>query len=228
MISLCYVVLQRVFQLVCLRFRSTASKELEIVVLRHELAVLCRQARRPAFRSADRLFLAAASRMLPRGSWSSFLVTPATLLRWHRRLVANYWTYTRRAGRPPIIREIRALIVRLARENPRWGYLRIVGELKGLGVIVSATTVKKVLREEQLGPAGKRKDRLAPAVVRAVLHRNRQSPRVPGRLHASSRRRMGDAAGAACRMDALRACRPGPIPDSRPRSQVHARFRCRL
>ena len=157
MISLCYVVLQRVFQLVCLRFRSTASKELEIVVLRHELAVLRRQVRRPAFRSADRLFLAAASRMLPRGSWSSFLVTPATLLRWHRRLVANYWTYTRRAGRPPIIREIRALIVRLARENPRWGYLRIVGELKGLGVIVSATTVKKVLREEQLGPAGKRK-----------------------------------------------------------------------
>ena len=156
MISLCYVVLQRVLQLVCRRVRSTASKELEIVVLRHELAVLRRQVRRPAFRSADRLFLAAASRMLPRGSWSSFLVTPTTLLRWHRRLVANHWTYTRRAGRPPISRDVRALIVRLARENPRWGYLRIVGELKGLGVIVSATTVKKVLREEQLGPAGKR------------------------------------------------------------------------
>ena len=98
MISLCYVVLQRVLQLVCLRFRSTASTELEIIVLRHELAVLRRQVRRPAFRSADRLFLAAASRMLPRGSWSSFLVTPATLLRWHRRLVANQWTHTRRAG----------------------------------------------------------------------------------------------------------------------------------
>ena len=142
MISLCYVVLQRVFQLVCLRFRSTASKELELVVLRHELAVLRRQVRRPAFRSADRLFLAAASRMLPRGSWSSFLVTPATLLRWHPRLVANHWTHTRRAGRPPISREVRALIVRLARENPRWRYFRIVGELKGLGVMVSATTVK--------------------------------------------------------------------------------------
>jgi putative transposase len=144
-ISFSYVVLQRVLQLVCLQFRSTASKELEIVVLRHELAVLRRQVRRPAFRAADRLFLAAASRMLPRGSWSSFLVMPATLLRWHRRLVANHWTYTRRAGRPPISREVRALIVRLARENPRWGCLRIVGELKGLGVMVSATTVKKVL-----------------------------------------------------------------------------------
>jgi putative transposase len=156
-LSLCYVVLQRVLQLVCFRFRSTAFKELEIVVLRHELAVLRRQVRRPASRSADRMFWAAASRMLPKGSWSLFVITPATLLRWHRRQVANRWTYKRRAGRPPISREVRALIVRLARENPRWGYLRIVGELKGLGVMVSATTVKKVLLEEQLGPAGKRK-----------------------------------------------------------------------
>jgi hypothetical protein len=114
-ISLCYVVLQRVLQLVCLRFRSTASKEFEIVVLRHELAVLRRQVRQPPFRSADRLFLAAASRMLPKGTCSSFLVTPATLLRWHRRLVANHCTYTRRAHRPPISRDVRALIVRLAR-----------------------------------------------------------------------------------------------------------------
>jgi len=87
-LSLCYVVLQRVLQLVCFRFRSTAFKELEIVVLRHELAVLRRQVRRPASRSADRMFWAAASRMLPKGSWSLFVITPATLLRWHRRLVA--------------------------------------------------------------------------------------------------------------------------------------------
>ena len=156
MISLGYVVLQRVFQLICLRFRSTASKELEIVVLRHELAVLRRHVPRPAFRSVDRMFLAAASRILPRGRSSSFLVTPATLLRWHRHLVANRWTYKRRAGRPRIDQEVRALIMRLARDNPRWGYLRIVGELKGLGVLVSATTVKKVLRQAQLGPAGGR------------------------------------------------------------------------
>src|SRR5919204_5794106 len=135
-------------------FRSTEFKELEIVVLRHELAVLRRQIERPTFRFADRWFLAAAARTLPRVRWSSFLVTPATLLRWHRRLVAKSWTYGRRPGRPPIDGEVRVLIVRLARENPRWGYQRIVGELKGLGVVVSATTVKKILREDQLGPVG--------------------------------------------------------------------------
>jgi putative transposase len=151
-----YVAFQRVLQLVLLLFRSTEFKELEIVVLRHELAVLRRHVGRPIFRSADRWFLAAAARTLPRVRWGSFFVTLATLLRWHRRLVAKRWTYGGRPGRPPIDGDVRALIVRLARENPRWGYQRIVGELKGLGVVVSATTVKKILREEQLGPAGKR------------------------------------------------------------------------
>jgi len=103
------------------------------------------------------VFFAAASRLLPRVTWSSFLVTPATLLRWHRSLVTTRWTYARRRGRSPICQDIRLLIVRLARENPRWGYQRIVGELKGMGMVVSATTVKKVLRGEQLGPAGKRR-----------------------------------------------------------------------
>jgi len=152
-----YIALRRVLQLFGLLFQSTEFKELEIVVLRHELAVLRRQIRRPALRDADRLFLAAASRVLPRVRWSSFLVAPATLLRWHRRLVAKRWTYPRRRGRPPIGRDVRELIVRLARENPRWGYQRIVGELKGMGIAVSATTVKKILREEQLGPAGRRR-----------------------------------------------------------------------
>jgi putative transposase len=156
-LSVVYVAFQRVLQLVLLLFRSTEFKELEIVVLRHEMAVLRRQVGRPTFRSADRWFLAAAARLLPRFRWSSFLVTPATLLRWHRRLVAKRWTYGRPSGRPPINAAVRALIVRLAHENPRWGYPRIVGELKGLGILVSATTVKKILREEQLGPAGKRR-----------------------------------------------------------------------
>ena len=112
--SVVYVALQRILQLVFFLFRSAESKELEIVVLRNELAVLRRQVRRPAFRAADRIFLAAASRRLPRVSWSVFLVTPATLLRWHRRLVARRWTYARPPGRPPFSREVRALIVRLA------------------------------------------------------------------------------------------------------------------
>jgi putative transposase len=79
-----------------------------------------------------------------------------TLLRWHRRLVARRWTYGGRNGRPPIGREIRELVLRLAHENPRWGYQRIVGELNGLGIAVSATTVKKILRQAGLGPAGSR------------------------------------------------------------------------
>jgi len=156
LLSVSYVAIQRILQLVSLLFRSTEFKELEIVLLRHELAVLRRQVRRPTFEPADRLFLAAVSRLLPRTRGTAFLVAPSTLLLWHRRLVANRWTVARPAGRPPISREVRALIVRAARENPRWGYQRIVGELKGLGIAVSATTVRKVLPEQQLGPAGTR------------------------------------------------------------------------
>src|SRR3954468_2340592 len=108
-------------QLVALACRSEELKELEIVVLRHELAVLRRQVAQPALRSADRTFLAAASRLLSRKRWSSFFVTPDTLIRWHRQLVARRWTYsTPRAGRPPIGGEIRELVLRLARENRRW------------------------------------------------------------------------------------------------------------
>jgi transposase InsO family protein len=156
LLSILYVALQRVLQLLFLRFRSTLSKDLEIVVLRHQIAVLRRHVRRPAFRAADRVFLSAASRLLPRIDWSAFVVTPATLLRWHRLLVAKRWTYTRPPGRPTIPAGVRALIVRLARENPRWGYQRIVGELKSLGVAVSATTVKKILRAAGLGPTVRR------------------------------------------------------------------------
>jgi transposase InsO family protein len=102
------------------------------------------------------VFLAAASRLLPRSSWRSFVITPATLLRWHRRLVAKRWTYAGRVGRPRIGGEIRKLVLRFARENPRWGYQRIAGELRGLGFAVSATTVRNLLREAGLGPAGVR------------------------------------------------------------------------
>jgi putative transposase len=154
--SLGYLTLRCLLQIVLLRSRSESSKELEIVVLRHELSVLRRQAGRPQLRPSDRLLLAAASRALPRSRWGSFLVTPATLLRWHRRLVARRWTYARRAGRPPVGGEIRELVLRLARENPRWGYKRIVGEINGLGLKVSTTTVRKILRQAGIGPAGER------------------------------------------------------------------------
>jgi putative transposase len=156
-LSLCYLALRRLLELAGLRFRSSEFKELEIVVLRHELAVLRRQVARASLRPVDRAFLAAASRLLPRTSWRSFFVTPGTLLRWHRQLVARRWTYRqKRLGRPPVASETRALVLRLARENPRWGYQRIAGELAGLGVAPSATTVRKILREAGLPPAGER------------------------------------------------------------------------
>ena len=156
LIAICCVAIQRILQLICLLFRSTEFKELEIVVLRHELAVLRRHVGRPTFRSGDRVFFATASRLLPRVRWSAFLVTPTTLLKWHNRLVAKRWTYPRRTGRPPIHGDVRDVIVRVTRENPRWGYLRIVAELKGMGIAVSAATVRKILRQAHLGPADRR------------------------------------------------------------------------
>jgi hypothetical protein len=165
--SLCYVVLRWVLQLASLHTRSDDFKDLEIVVLRHELAILRRRTRRPLTTWPDRLVLAAASRLLPRVRWQSFIITPATLLAWHRRLVAKRWTYARPPGRPPIWPEIRELVLRLARDNPRWGYQRIVGELKGLGVAVSATTVRGWLRHAGLGSVDTRRGMTWREFVRA-------------------------------------------------------------
>jgi putative transposase len=141
-------------QLVVLLCRSPRSKELEILVLRHELAILRRKSRRPQLREADRLLLAALSRALPRHAWSVFSVSPRTLLRWHQRLVARRWTYPHRApGRPAIDRGTEALVINLARENPVWGYRRIAGELRGLGVSIAPSSVRAILIRHRLPPA---------------------------------------------------------------------------
>ena len=125
LISFLYLALRKLIELVALRARSAEYRELKIVVLHHELSVLRRRVHRPDLRPANRAFLAAASRLLPRWRWSSFFVSPQTLLAWHRRLAARRWTYPSRGpGRPQLDPEIRALVVRLARENPRWGYRR--------------------------------------------------------------------------------------------------------
>ena len=106
--------------------RSELAKDVELLVLRHQLAVLRRQQPRPSFRAADRAFLAALSRMLPSRGRHGLIVTPQTLLRWHRELVRRRWTQPQRSpGRPPVERRVRELVLRLARKNPRWGYPRI-------------------------------------------------------------------------------------------------------
>ena len=119
--KLAYLTLCRSIQLLVLAAGGDTAKDLEIVVLRHQLAVLRRQIPRPRLEPADRALLAAVSRVLPRARWSCFFVQPETLLRWHRRLVAGAWAYPhRQTGRPPLDHRIQQLIVRLAAENPRW------------------------------------------------------------------------------------------------------------
>jgi putative transposase len=152
--KLAYLTLCRSIQLLVLLARGDTAKDLEILVLRHQLAVLRRQVSRPRLEPADRALLAALSRALPRSRWSCFSVKPDTLLRWHRRLVAGAWTYPHRGqGRPSLDDDVQQLIVRLARENPRWGYQRIKGELLRLGVRVSATAIRTTLRRHALDPA---------------------------------------------------------------------------
>jgi putative transposase len=152
---LAYLTLCRSIQLLALLARGDAAKDLEILVLRHQLTVLRRQLPRPRLDPADRALLAAISRPLPRAQWSCLLVTPQTLLRWHRRLIAGTWTYPRR-GRPPLDPDVQHLIIGLATENPRWGYQRIKGELLRLDVQVSATAIRTTLRSHGLDPAPRR------------------------------------------------------------------------
>ena len=136
---------------------SVSRLQLENAVLRHQVRVLRRTVRRPELKDGERVLLAAASRALSRDRWGSFMVTPQSLLRWHRQLVRRKWTYRRRGpGRPPLDPETTDLIVRLGRENPRWGCVRIQGELRKLGIRVGASTIRRILRRAGVGPAPRR------------------------------------------------------------------------
>jgi putative transposase len=143
---LLYLVMTRVFGWLLLLGRSQASKDAEIMVLRHEVAVLRRQVARPGLDWADRAVLAALARLLPAGLRGHRLVTPGTMLAWHRRLIQRKRTYPGKPGRPPVSKEIRGLVLRLARENPSWGYRRVHGELSRLGHHLSAAAVRRILR----------------------------------------------------------------------------------
>ena len=156
--ALLYLALRRLFGWAVGSSASGQSKDVEILVLRHQLRVLRRQAGRPRLRRIDRVLLAAASTILPRRSWPSFMMSPSTLLRWHRGLVQRKWTFRRlgRSGRPPLDPQVIELVLRMGRENPRWGCIRIQGELAKLGITVSAPKIRVLLRRHGLGPAPRR------------------------------------------------------------------------
>jgi len=168
--SLVHVLVRRLIRVVA-GGSAVAALEVENAVLRHQLSVLRRRVKRPQLRRRDRVVLAAASGLLPRGRWSAFVVSPQTLLRWQRELVRQKWTYRRRpAGRPPLDSERRELVLRLARENPRWGCVRIQGELRKLGVRVDASTIRTLLRRHRLGPAPRRTGPSWAEFLRAQAH----------------------------------------------------------
>lgn len=158
-LRLLYLILVRLSSWLALLARSSASKDAELLVLRHEVAVLRRTNPKPRLNWADRALLSALCRHPPRDLLTHRLVTSATMLRWHRRLVAKKWTYPHRTGRQPIDPELTALIGQLARQNPTWGYQRIQGELLKVGRRVGASTIRRILRQLRIPPAPIRADR---------------------------------------------------------------------
>jgi transposase InsO family protein len=157
-LRLLYLVFCHITAWLTLLTQTRSAKEVEILVLRHENAVLRRQNPKPRLDWTDRAVLAALIRILPRALKAHRLVTPATVLRWHRRLVADHWTYPHRPGRPPTDPGVAALVEQMARDNPGWGYQRIQGELRRLGHRIGASTIRRILNRLGIPPTPLRRD----------------------------------------------------------------------
>jgi putative transposase len=210
-LRLLYLIAIRVFGWLLLLGRRQASKDAEIMMLRHEVSVLRRQVTRPKPDWADRATMAALARLLPAALRAHRLVTPGTLLAWHRRLISRKWTYPSQAGRPRTSPEIRDLVLRLAQENPAWGYRRVHGELRRLGHLVSEATVRRILRSQCHRPAARHLDTSWRAFLAfrcrfTALGCLGRLPRhqCPGR---GTRRRSGTGRGGARRWSAPRGSR---------------------
>jgi len=153
-LSFLYLAFVRTLGLLRLCRRDNDDLAVEVVMLRHEVAVLRRQVERPALRPPDRALLAGLSRLLDRRRLGRLFVQPETLLRWHRDLARRKWIYAHRPGRPSIPAGTEAIILRLARENPTWGYRRIQGEMVRMGVVLAPSSVWAILKRHGIDPVG--------------------------------------------------------------------------